>query len=273
MIKNNESVVEITPRNIKYYNNKQYICNIGDFITVDISTMPKMSHNLVITICEICFTENTLMFSKYNRNKDRQGFYSCKKCSGHKRKVTVKNKYGVEYISQTEERRISACKWMTSDEFKATSKNTQIDKYGCLYVQTDDHREMISNITKERVNYLKEKGDYNCVLSQMGNKEKREKGMFDKYGATYSFNVPEIKEKIENTKNINRNIKIEQGYESIIDDTIYNSIEFKFYQNKVRYKTNLLRNRLFELWNGIDYYDGEFIKNNLTLHHNDGSYP
>lgn len=57
MIKGNESKVEITTRNIKYYNDKGYRCYIGDIITIDVSTMPKMSHNKVTAICELCFTE------------------------------------------------------------------------------------------------------------------------------------------------------------------------------------------------------------------------
>ena len=100
MIKNNESRVVITTRNIKYYKDRNYICNVGEIISIDVNTMPKKSHNKVIAICEKCSSETELSFSKYNTNKDRQGYYSCSKCSGSKRKKSMLDKYGVEYFNQ-----------------------------------------------------------------------------------------------------------------------------------------------------------------------------
>ena len=36
MVKNNECKVEITKRNKKYYNDKNYNCEVGDFISIDL---------------------------------------------------------------------------------------------------------------------------------------------------------------------------------------------------------------------------------------------
>ncbi len=44
MIKNNVSKVEITTKNIKYYKNKGYICEVGVIINIDVNTMSNMSH-------------------------------------------------------------------------------------------------------------------------------------------------------------------------------------------------------------------------------------
>jgi len=33
------------------------------------------------------------------------------------------------------------------------------------------------------------------------------------------------------------------------------------------------KNKLFEIWDGIDYYDGEYIKDNINLHYNNKLYP
>ena len=54
MVKNNECKVEITTRNKKYYNDRNYNCEVGDVISIDVSTMAKKSHNIVTVICEIC---------------------------------------------------------------------------------------------------------------------------------------------------------------------------------------------------------------------------
>ena len=43
MVKNNECKVEINTRNKKYYNDKNYNCEVGDIISIDISTMSKKS--------------------------------------------------------------------------------------------------------------------------------------------------------------------------------------------------------------------------------------
>jgi peptide methionine sulfoxide reductase MsrB len=198
MIKNNESVVIITTRNKKYCEKLGYICKVGEILSIDINKMPKMSHNKVIAICEICKNESELPFSKYNNNKDRHGFYSCKKCSNIKRKRTNIEIYGVENICQLDEIRYINKKWMSSDEFKIKSEKTLIRKYGVNhYSKTDKFKTDFSNKMKEVIKEKKENGIYNCFLSLCENKELREKGMFDKYGATYSFQVPEIKKKIQ----------------------------------------------------------------------------
>ncbi len=65
MIKNNESKVKITNRNIKYYRDKGYLCKIDDIIKICVLTMSNMSHNKVMAICEICKNENEIPYSKY----------------------------------------------------------------------------------------------------------------------------------------------------------------------------------------------------------------
>ena len=48
---------------------------------------------------------------------------------------------------------------------------------------------------------------------------------------------------------------------------------FRIYRRKIRYETDLLRQKLFEDWNGYDYYDNEYIKENFTLNKNHNNYP
>lgn len=199
MIKNNESIVTITTRNIKYYKKLNYVCEVGDLISIDIKSLSYMSHNKVIAICELCQDEKEINFSKYNQNKKRQGYYSCRKCSNKKRKNTVFCKYGVEYISQTDSVRTINKVWMSSDEFRDKSVKKQIDKYGCLYVQTEENRNFISNLHKDRINILKNNGEYQCALSLESNTELKKNGMYNKYGHTYSFHIIEVKDKIQNT--------------------------------------------------------------------------
>lgn len=291
MVKNNECKVEITTRNKKYYNDVNYNCEVGDIISIDVSTMAKKSHNIIIAICEICKNESELSFVKYNINFDRGGFYSCKKCSSIKRKKTTFEKYGVEYATQRLDQKEKQSEWMSSKEFRDKSNKTQIDKYGVLFVQTDKFREDNSIKHKEIIKSKKDRGEYNCPLSLSTNRELRESAMFEKYGHTYSFHVESIKDKIQTTnlekyghispfgnKEIQISIKNNIVYKSLERECTFNGDKYKLdlfriYRRKVRYETDLLRQKLFEDWDGYDYYDNEYIKENFTLNKNHNNYP
>lgn len=291
MIKNNECKVEITTRNKKYYNDRNYTCEVGDIISIDISTMSKKSKNVIIAICEICKNESELSFVKYNVNFDRGGFYTCKKCSGIKRKKTTLEKYGVEHITQLPKLKEKQKEWMSSKEFRDKSNETQIEKYGTVFVKTDKFRENNSIKHKEIIKNKRERGEYNCPLSLPSNRELRESAMFEKYGHTYSFHVESIKDKIQTTnlekyghispfgnKEIQISIKNNIVYKSLEREWTFNGDKYKLdlfriYRRKVRYETDLLRQKLFEDWNGYDYYDNEYIKENFTLNKNHNNYP
>ena len=305
MIKNNECKVEITTRNKKYYNDKRYNCDVGDTITIDISTMPKMSKNIITAICEICELEFQLSYSKYNKNVERGGFYSCKKCSDVKRKKSNLEKYGVEYVAQRSDIRENNKIWMSSDEFKEKSKIKQIQKYGCLYTQTDEFKENISIIQKKTIHNKKQNNEYICNLSKSENRELRERGMFEKYGHTYSFHIDSIKNKIQNInlekyghisplgnkeiqdkikntfiekygvdnpfKNFDIQYKIIKERELKINNL--NTKLYKEYRKLIRFYTDKNKSKLFENWNGLDYYDGEYIKDFLSFKSNNLKYP
>lgn len=46
-----------------------------------------------------------------------------------------------------------------------------------------------------------------------------------------------------------------------------------FIKKKVRNKTNRVKKKLFESWNGLDYYDNENIRQNLELKYYSKKYP
>ncbi len=49
--------------------------------------------------------------------------------------------------------------------------------------------------------------------------------------------------------------------------------DFEIYTRNVRNKTRKLKNKLFENWNGLDFYDNEPIIDNLNLKFYDKNYP
>lgn len=291
MIKNNECKIRITTKNKKYYNDINYKCVVGDIISIDVSLMSKKSKNTIIAICEICKNENSLSFVKYNINFNRGGFYSCKKCSSIKRKKTTFEKYGVEFISQLPELREKQSDWMSSNEFRTKSIKTQIDNHGSLFTQTDDFKLKNSEMRKNTIKKEKKDGTYKCALSLPENNELKKNGMISKYGHTCSFLVPDIKYKIQminlekfghisplGNKEIQTKIKENIIYKSLERECLFNGDKYKIdlfriYRRKVRYETDKIRKILFESWDGLDYYDGEYIKNNTDLHRTNSKYP
>jgi len=51
------------------------------------------------------------------------------------------------------------------------------------------------------------------------------------------------------------------------------NISFRLYKNEVRRLTKRSSKFLFDSWSGFDYYDGEYIKENLSLSHISDNYP
>jgi uncharacterized protein YnzC (UPF0291/DUF896 family) len=48
---------------------------------------------------------------------------------------------------------------------------------------------------------------------------------------------------------------------------------WKQYWKRCDYLTGKIRKQMLENWDGIDYIDGEYIKENLNLHYSDKNYP
>jgi hypothetical protein len=49
--------------------------------------------------------------------------------------------------------------------------------------------------------------------------------------------------------------------------------EYKKYRNKITILTNKNKEKLLENWDGRDYYDGEYIKDNFVLPNSNKEYP
>jgi hypothetical protein len=94
-------------------------------------------------------------------------------------------------------------------------------------------------------------------------KEKIQNKNFEKFGHISPFGNKEIQKNIID----NKIYKISQC-ETFFNGYTYNTDLFKIYRRKVRYKTDLLRVEIFKNWNGYDYYDGEYIKDNFYLDKN-----
>lgn len=131
------------------------------------------------------------------------------------------------------------------------NKNTNNTKYGEEFVS------QVNKFKEKQMNTCIQKYGFSNPLNNEKIKLKRSKTMFDTYGFIYNFQNKEIlKKAIQNsvTTRINEDV-----------------VEFENYTKKVRRLTK--QNIKYMKWDGYDFYDGEYIKDNLNLHHLNKEYP
>jgi len=240
MILNRKVTIKVNSRNFHHYS--QFINEIKNNVNyeIDISNILHTSHQKIDVKCDVCESISYKPYRDYIRSFNNKGFYCCSpKCAQIKNKQTNLEKYGFENTFQV-------------DDFKEKIKETNLEKYGVEYPsQSSD---------------IQEKSKVTSLLN---------------YGVEWASKSPEVKSKIKQTciKNYgtdyyasslhakNRRIK---NNKQVPDDM---KTEFELYTKIVRNKTNRVKDKLFESWNGLDYYDSENIKNNLKHKHFDKRYP
>jgi hypothetical protein len=126
------------------------------------------------------------------------------------------------------------------DIFKDKIKNTNLEKYGTEYT-------FQSEIVKDKIL----------------------KTMIDRYGCNHYIKSDDYKIKSENIINKSKQTKISKGIQ--LSDEVLNN--FKIYKRNCRNITNRNKKELLKYWNGFDYYDNEYIKENYKLNSNDKCYP
>lgn len=179
-----------------------------------------------------------------------------------KRKETMMKKYNVENA-------------MFSYEFKEKLKETNIKIYGCENVfQNESIKEKLkqNNIEKHGVEYPSQ--------SELI-REKMKNSWLEHYGVEHPSQSDEIKEKKIITCLKNWNVKSPGQSIEIMDKIIksrnqnrrYNLSDYEKYRVKVDNLTRQKRKKLFEDWNGFDYYDNEYIKDNFKLNPKHKNYP
>lgn len=317
MIKERKVLKKINMRNRKYYMSIGYDIKDLKFgettdVYIKVGDLTNSSKDKITGVCKICGSENTLTYSKYreNYNRNNKGYYSCFKCKNVEKEKTCMKKYGVKSYSMTDEFKETESlrndgkmrgiekgretmlkkygfysysktnelkelnrKWMSSDEFVNKSKKTMLDKYGVdHYSKTDEFRrhmsstnvvsEMVGNMKKTNFNrYNKEYYSQTEMWMKLFNSklpetlEKIKKTCLDRYGVSNVSQVREVYDKILKTK-IQRNIITD--IKELDDWSSYKRLVSKYTR---RNKPTLLEN-----WNGYDYYDNEYIKENFDLY-------
>ena len=244
MILQNKIKIKITNRNKNHYIRLGYDLEYGNDILVDINHLTNGSNVKIKVLCDICNCQLDVIYYNYNKYIKKFGIYTCKKCSiNHKTRKTNMEKYGVEIPLQ-------------SKEILEKMIETNMIKYGnaCCLLSSDVRQ-------KTKKTSIEKYGDEIPSTSELS-KSNRKKTNNRKYGVDNVFQSIGVKDKIRKRKLEDRLIIHEKTKR-----------EWLVYKNKVRSITRKFKKDLYEKWNGFDFYDREYIKDNMKLHYNDKKYP
>lgn len=237
MILTKEVEITINSANFKHFKSLGYenLKNRNKII-VPVEHLNKGSHSIIKVKCDFCGKEKELIYRYYNKEKP----YACSKCGGFNLIETNLNKFGAEYYSQTV-------------EFKENCKKTCMEKYGV------DNVSKVESVKKKRKNTMLDKYKSEFYFSSVDFYKKYEKTSMLNYGTPH----PMMSDKM---KKIKEKYYIENGYNILTD-------EFDIYKRKIYRLTYKIKKELLESWDGYDYYDKEYIRNNFSLPYHDKNYP
>jgi len=245
MLLNNKIKVKIRKTNFEYFKNLGYECNLKDVIYILPKHLTKGSHTIIDVICDYCGDEHHIQFRDYIKQISVCNKYSCNKkdCSNQKIKDVCIIKYGVNNPFQAE-------------FVKEKSKNTLKKKYG---VEHQMELQFVKNKIKKTC--LERYGVNNPMKSDIV-KQKIKLVNLKKYGVVHES-------KLESQQLKRKNTRIKNGNQ-FPDDMIE---PYQLYRKQVKNISNKLKIDLLDNWDGYDYYDGEYIKNNFKLNYTDKNYP
>jgi hypothetical protein len=212
MLKDVNIEIPITNRNKSYFQNLNYKIT-GNTLTIKTTDLPKSSHIVVRVICDICHKEYSLKYEKYILNESRYGFFTCKKCSTEKKKITNLERYGVDNYAKIEGygdlvKEINKEKHGNKNYNNMEKhKQTMLDKYGVdFYINLPEFRQKSKKTKKDKY------GDENFINIEKVKKTKKDKYGDEtfvnplkakrtnlvRYGVDNYTKTPEFKEKIRN---------------------------------------------------------------------------
>jgi hypothetical protein len=195
-----------------------------------------------------------------------------------KGKLTMIEKYGVDSFFKTDMMRDLNRKWMSSDSFRQKSKKTILEKYGVdSYSKTDEFKLRIKENKDEILTKIKNKFldiygvDWFSKTDEFKNKMFKNKSeiinkikstCIERYGVDNVSKLNTVQSTIRKRKE-DRNI--------IIPDILLS--DWNLYKREVRKLTNRVKVKLYQNWDGFDYYDNELIKGYLSYNNTHRFYP
>lgn len=177
---------------------------------------------------------------------------------GEKIKKTCMERYGVENISQLnsiKQKKEETCMKNYGVSNPSFSKKILI-KIGDTLEQNYGVRHALQdkNTLEKAQNTMEKKYGVKNALKNDELLEKSKQTCFKNNGSHFPMQSDIIKQNTKETR-------IKNGLQ--IPDALLS--DWALYKKKVIYETRKFKKQLLEQWDGNDFYDGEYIKNNFTL--------
>lgn len=238
MILSKEVEVVLNSANMNHFNSLGYEnLKKGNKIIIPIEHLTKGSHSIVKVKCDICGEERELVYRYYTKSLKSNGYYVCSsKCGQLKIKKTKLEKYGNENYFNSEK-----------------AKKTCLEKYGF------ENPSQIEKFKDKRKDTMLDRHGVEYYVMNKEFKGKSEKTSLENYGTLHPMMSDKMK-KIKKVYYLKNGFNVETN-------------EFELYKNKVYLLTKKIKQSLLDLWDGMDHYDGECIKDNFNLKYYDGNYP
>jgi hypothetical protein len=216
---------------------------IGKHYNFSVNELTKGSGYEINVKCDFCDFIRKISYSQYIINTQKDDKYYCKKCSVIKQKETKKNLYDNENYNNIE-----------------ANRQTCLKKYGVSNVFKNEDIKNKSTNTK-----ILKYNDKNYT-----NRESYKQTCLIKYGVDNVSKNEKIQIKKTNTCLKNWGVEYHFQYNRNKKDTLP---EFNLYRYNCYNLTLKNKKELLNKWNGFDYYDNEYIKNNFNLFYQDKNYP
>lgn len=258
MIVNDKVLLKITHKSHKYYKSKGYDVNVGDEVEISISDLPLGSHIKIDIRCDSCGFERKYIYQGYIKyTKNNTIPYYCNKCNSIRIKESFEKRFGegITNSMHVEEyrnrQRENLNKSLTNEVIENRIKTNNL-RYGVNSpCQNEDIKVKLIKSWS-----LKSTDEIEKINS------KREKTCLSIYG----FHNINLNQKILNKS---KKTRIDNGNQ-IPDEFL---TDFRKYRKQVTSMTNKNKKILLESWNGLDYYDDEYIRDNFSLNKYDKKYP
>lgn len=207
MILQSHTTINITPRNITYFKEKGYDTS-NPILEVKIEDLARYNRSKIEVQCDECQTKYTISYNKYMDNFERYGFFTCKKCSTIKKKMTFNTNYGTDNP-------------MKLDVIREKGKKTRFDLYG---------DENYNNLEKHIQTNLKLYGVEHHLQNESILSKQKETNL-KRYGFESACQSKEVRDKIIKSINKTKSRQSVELYKDKYDIDILSS-DSEFYEIK-----------------------------------------
>jgi len=245
-------------------------------LIIKIEDLIKTSKLKIHVKCDVCGLEKLSQYDMYLKNISHGGFCACLNCSQIKIKLTNLERYGDENYNNRKKSKKTCIEYYGVDnpgksaEIKKKAVSTVRNKEGGYEKVWEKGRNTMKNVYGHE-HALQNEEFFEKMLKtnlerygdeKYNNREKSKKTCIEIYGVDNPMSVKSIRTKM---------IKTKQNLGLYVKDS--DRDDFSIYKLKVTALTKKNKKILLENWNGLDYYDNEYIKDNFKFKHMDKRYP